>query len=162
MKFTGRTKYRKWEKWKFERFIVFRLKSSFGQILEETQLQEPFLNCEEMHDTFQGTTFHVPTNDTGLRLNIITFASVSKMWRRETSERDRERRSRGTKKADSSVIMIHPARSALRLFICILISVVMLITRHCFLSRDVFVFHRFLSVFPRKIPSTKRNGGRRN
>lgn len=32
--------------------------------------------------------FHVPTNDTGPRLNIITFASVSKMWRRERQARE--------------------------------------------------------------------------
>lgn len=114
----------------------------FGGAFAQVSLEECQENaCELGEDTryLQEATFHVPTNDTGPRLNIITFASVSKMWRTGAGKR---RRPRGTRKADSSVIMIHPARTALRLFICILISVVMLIMRHCFLSRDVFVFHR--------------------
>lgn len=39
----------------------------------------------------------------------------------------------------ATVIMSHSARTVLRCFICILISVVMLIMRRCFLFPDVFV-----------------------
>lgn len=46
----------------------------------------------------------------------------------------------GKKEKDSLVIMSHPPSSVLRLFICILISVVMLIMRRYFLSHGVFVF----------------------
>lgn len=43
------------------------------------------------------------------------------------------------RRANSSVIMSHSVRTVLRCFICILISVVMLIMRHCFLFPNVFV-----------------------
>jgi len=82
------------------------------------------------------------TNDTKLRLNIIRFASVSKMWR---DCKMKEENLEGIflmepKRLDSSVIMSHSVRTVLRCFICILISVVMLIMRRCFLFPNVFVF----------------------
>lgn len=83
------------------------------------------------------------TNDTRLWLNIIRFASVSKMWR-DWETREENWKKEGflvePKRADSSVIMSHLVRTVLRCFICILISVVMLIMRRCFLSPNVFVF----------------------
>lgn len=59
---------------------------------------------------------------------------------------------------DSSVIMSHSVRTVLRCFICILISVVMLIMRRCFLFPNVFVFPLLVPDFaPKKSAGVSDN-----